>query len=284
MMKIEEKRNSLLKDFKKSLRELRLIHQIDLLEDVIRKIKEINMNNTKEKNAQRLIKHRKKSSLKKEIASKKEQTDANKSVMKWLDTLQDDHDFVEADRRETPQLEVENNKKKISKEPPPPSEPLNIDNLLTSYKNAEWKDEPLPPLIVFSDEEEDGEEGKISDNNENLNNSLDQESKDLEIEKKVSTIKEMLKGTIGNDIAGMDENNAEEVEVLEEENKVAIVPLMMVGIEILMKYYFAHFSSVTQWSKWPCGLWRTGEKSESNFGQKKQEKKQTRAPSVGRQS
>ena len=159
MMKIEEKRNSLLKDFKKSLRELRLIHQIDLLEDVIRRISEINMNNTKEKNAQRLLKHRKKSSLKKEFVSKKEQNEANKSVMKWLDTLQDDHDFIDADRRETPKLEVEKNKKKINKETIPPAEPLNIDNLLSSYKNAERKDEPLPPLIVFSDEEDEGEEG-----------------------------------------------------------------------------------------------------------------------------
>ena len=242
MMKIEEKRNSLLKDFKKSLRELRLIHQIDLLEDVIRKITEINMNNkmnnTKEKNAQRLLKHRKKSSLKKDIAGKKEQSDSNKNVMKWLDTLQDDQDFVEVSRYETPKLEVEKNKKKNAKETIPTPEALNIDNLLSSYKNAEKKDEPLPPLIVFSDEEDEGVEededgGKLSDNNEDLNNNLDTDSKDLERDKKMSTIKEMLKGTF--DKAVIDETNLEEVrnvEVSEEDNKGAIVPLMMVGIEI----------------------------------------------------
>lgn len=232
MMKIEEKRNSLLKDFKKSLRELRLIHQIDLLEDVIRKIKEINMNNTKEKNAQRHIKHRKKSSLKKDIASKKEQNDSNKNVMKWLDTLQDDQDFIDADRYETPKVEVEKSKKTKNKETIPTPEALNIDNLLTSYKNAEKKDEPLPPLIVFSDEEDEVEdEGKISDHKEDLNNNLD---KDLEIDKKVSTIKEMLKETIGNEREVFDETSPEEGrndEVVEEENKAAIVPLMMVGIE-----------------------------------------------------
>ena len=249
-MKIEEKRNSLLKDFKKSLRELRLIHQIDLLEDVIRKIKEINMNNSKEKNAQRLLKHRKKSSLKKDIASKKEQNDANKNVMKWLDTIKDDHDIIEVGRYETPKLEIEKNKKKINKETiQPPAEALNIDNLLSSYKNAERKDEPLPPLIVFSDEEEEDEdenEGKISDNNEDLNNNFD---KDLELEEKVSTIKEMLKETIGDDRAVADESSPEEgrnVDVLEEDNKGTIVPLMMVGIEILPPtYLFFYFFSLS---------------------------------------
>ena len=232
MMKIEEKRNSLLKDFKKRLRELRLIHQIDLLEDVIGKIKEINMNNAKEKNAQRHIKHRKKSSLKKDLASKKEQNDSNKNVMKWLDTLQDDQDFIDADRKETPKLEAEKSKKKTNKETIPTPESLNIDNLLTSYKNAEKKDEPLPPLIVFSDEEEEEEE-EICEQNEDLNNNLDKDTKDLEIDKKVSTIKEMLKGTIDNEGTVLDETNPEEGsndEVSEEDNKAAIVPLMMVRI------------------------------------------------------
>ena len=256
MMKIEEKRNSLLKDFKKRLRELRLIHQIDLLEDVIGKIKEINMNNTKEKNAQRHIKHRKKSSLKKDIASKKEQNDSNKNVMKWLDTLQDDQDFIDADRKETPKLEAEKSKKKTNKETIPTPEALNIDNLLTSYKNAEKKDEPLPPLIVFSDEEEEEEE--ICEQNEDLNNNLDKDTRDLEIDKKVSTIKEMLKGTLDNEGTVLDETNPEEGtndEVIEEDNKAAIVPLMMVGVKMLPIYYILciilHISSVTRWSKWP---------------------------------
>ena len=87
--------------------------------------------------------------------------------------------------------------------------------------------------VLIEDEVED--EGKISDNNEDLNNNLDQE-----IDKKVSTIKEMLKGTISNERADIDENDPEEGgngEASEEENKVAIVPLMMVGIEIL--YYYS---------------------------------------------
>ena len=168
----------------------------------------------------------------KDIANKKEQNDSNKNVMKWLDTLQDDQDFIDADRYETPKVEVEKSKKTKNKETIPTPEALNIDNLLTSYKNAEKKDEPLPPLIVFSDEEDEVEdEGKISDHKEDLNNNLD---KDLEIDKKVSTIKEMLKETIGNEREVFDETSPEEGrndEVVEEENKAAIVPLMMVGIE-----------------------------------------------------
>ena len=139
IMKIEEKRNSLLKEFKKSLRELRLIQQIDLLQENLNKIQALNMNSAmKEKSTQRHVTKRTKALLKRDTKKKEELNDCNKNVMKWLDTLQDDTDFREKDRTETETFQVETNKKTVKSKTP---ESLNIDSLLSSYKKFENEDE-----------------------------------------------------------------------------------------------------------------------------------------------
>ena len=227
IMKIEEKGNSLLKEFKRSLRDLRLIQQIDLLEENLSKIKDITMNSiSKEKNTQRLVTKRKKAIIKKENSKKKELNDTNKNVMKWLDTLQDDADFIDKDIRDTPIFQEEKNKQIVSSSKTPES--LNIDSLLSSYKHFENKDEPLPPLIVFSDEEEDDED--VGDANEDENNNGKEDS---EIDKKVSKIKEILKNNIGNDRTSSEERDPEvEVDNKDEKDEAAkttIIPLMMVN-------------------------------------------------------
>ena len=227
IMKIEEKRNSLLKEFKKSLRELRLIQQIDLLQENLNKIQALNMNSAmKEKSTQRHVTKRTKALLKRDTKKKEELNDCNKNVMKWLDTLQDDTDFREKDRTETETFQVETNKKTVKSKTP---ESLNIDSLLSSYKKFENEDVPLPPLIVFSDEEdEDVEHVSVSDA-EDVNNNLDKkdfQTEDLEIDKKVSKIREILKGNTEGDAA-----SAQETQIVEGESeapKGSIVPLMMV--------------------------------------------------------
>ena len=227
IMKIEEKRNSLLKEFKKSLRELRLIQQIDLLQENLNKIQALNMNSAmKEKSTQRHVTKRTKALLKRDTKKKEELNDCNKNVMKWLDTLQDDTDFREKDRTETETFQVETNKKTVKSKTP---ESLNIDSLLSSYKKFENEDVPLPPLIVFSDEEEDDVEHVSVSDAEDVNNNLDKkdfQTEDLEIDKKVSKIREILKGNTEGDAAA-----AQETPIVEGESeapKGSIVPLMMV--------------------------------------------------------
>ena len=227
IMKIEEKRNSLLKEFKKSLRELRLIQQIDLLQENLNKIQALNMNSAmKEKSTQRHVTKRTKALLKRDTKKKEELNDCNKNVMKWLDTLQDDTDFREKDRTETETFQVETNKKTVKSKTP---ESLNIDSLLSSYKKFENEDVPLPPLIVFSDEEEDDVEHVSVSDAEDVNNNLDKkdfQTEDLEIDKKVSKIREILKGNTEGDAAAAQETQIAEGE--SEAPKGSIVPLMMV--------------------------------------------------------
>ena len=228
IMKIEEKRNSLLKEFKKSLRELRLVHQIDILQEGLTKIKDINMNTAvKEKSTQRHVTKRTKALIKRDKIKKTELNESSKNVMKWLDTLQDDADFIDRDRTERPTFEA---KKEAVKSKTPES--LNIDSLLSSYKKSENKDEPLPPLIVFSDDEEDL---ALSDD-EDINNNLDKDTfseTNLDIDNKLSIIKEMLKDPVEKDSdATKDTANCEDQEEKdckeEPANRSTIVPLMMV--------------------------------------------------------
>ena len=227
IMKIEEKRNSLLKEFRKSLRELRLIQQIDLLQENLNKIQALNMNSAmKEKSTQRHVTKRTKALLKRDTKKKEELNDCNKNVMKWLDTLQDDTDFREKDRTETETFQVETNKKTVKSKTP---ESLNIDSLLSSYKKFENEDVPLPPLIVFSDEEEEDVEHVSVSDAEDVNNNLDKkdfQTEDLEIDKKVSKIREILKGNTEGDAAAAQETHIVEGE--SEAPKGSIVPLMMV--------------------------------------------------------
>ena len=261
IMKIEEKRNSLLKEFKKSLRELRLVHQIDILQESLIKIKDINMNPpVKEKSTQRHVTKRTKALIKRDKNKKTELNESSKNVMKWLDTLQDDADFIDRDRTEKPTFEIENKKEAVKTKTP---ESLNIDSLLSSYKKSENNDEPLPPLIVFSDEEEDLALSDTEDMNNNLDNNKLSET-NFEIDKKVSALKEMLKGSE----VSKDTINRQEVEEIpndckeESSNRATIVPLMMVLRKLMFFLIPIIACLVTEWTQWLDRVRKFGEKSE----------------------
>ena len=173
-------------------------------------------------------------SLKTVIVKEGQMIESENNVRNWLMMQNEEDSDQKEDKAQKPKQTNENKKKQKKKEiETRPQEGLNLDLLLNSYKES-FKDMPLEPLIVFSDNEEDDEKGEIENNIvDNENTSVENHQNVDEQEKNLDNVNAESDLDMNKTESDLNINKAEEVSNVENQketigDKGIILPLMMV--------------------------------------------------------
>ena len=183
-------------------------------------------------------------SLKTVIVKEGQMIESENNVRNWLMMQNEEDSDQKEDKAQKPKQTNENKKKQKKKEiETRPQEGLNLDLLLNSYKES-FKDMPLEPLIVFSDNEEDDEKGEIENNIvDNENTSVENHQNVDEQEKNLDNVNAESDLDMNKTESDLNINKAEEVSNVENQketigDKGIILPLMMVK----RKHFFDKFN------------------------------------------